>query len=64
MIPALVQAIKVAGLIVVSDATGRKGSTPEIEAAARRIGAGNDEGGIDGVLRSDGIMRFWESIDM
>jgi CDK inhibitor PHO81 len=60
MVPALVNAIKSQGLVLVTDK-----STEPIPASESR----NDPfprlaQGIDGVLRSNGVLRFNETIDM
>lgn len=60
LVPALVEAIKVAGLVLVSDAsdadeTGKNPAAPPFEGAPE---------GIDGILRPNGIMRFNETVDM
>jgi len=60
MIPALVEAIKAQGLVLVTDRSG--------EAPAQLDRFGNPfprlPDGIDGVLKADGVLRFNESIDM
>lgn len=60
MVPALVEAIKAQGLVLVTD-----------KSAEQQVDRGivNDlfprlPEGIDGVLRGNGVMRFNESIDM
>lgn len=53
MVPALVDAIKSQGLILVVD-----------KSAEQPRGFGPLPKGIDGVLKSDGVLRFNESIDM
>ena len=58
LVPALVESVKVAGLVLVSD-TRANSST----------GASSDPSfampeGIDGLLKSNGVLRFNETIDM
>ncbi|KAL8953314.1 MAG: hypothetical protein Q9222_000838 [Ikaeria aurantiellina] len=59
-VPKLVEAIKVAGLVLVVDISGGGGG--------REGGEGNGRGGmledVDGVVKSDGVLRFWEVVDM
>lgn len=73
MVPALVESIKVAGLVLVADMTGaaadagdsRKGSG---SAGARNTGFGAGGGvleGVDGVVVGrGGVVRFSEGVDM
>lgn len=60
LVPALIEAIKVAGLVLVADTSGigprRGGNGYE--------GGGELQEGMDGVLRGDGVLRFEEMIDM
>lgn len=64
-VPALIESIKEAGLVLVSDASlaappaegDRQGAT-----ALALLGAGPD--GIDGILKSHGVMTFKETIDV
>ncbi|KAL8712568.1 MAG: hypothetical protein Q9220_003099 [cf. Caloplaca sp. 1 TL-2023] len=57
-VPKLVEAIKVAGLVLVVD----------ISRGEEEGGEGNGKGGmledVDGVVKSNGILRFWEVVDM
>ena len=57
MVPALVESVKVAGLVLVTDTSGDRGVT-----AAQRDYRMPD--GVDGVLRGNGVLRFNETIDM
>lgn len=58
MVPALIEAIKAQGLVLVTDKS------------AEPVGKGQDDpftrlpAGIDGVLKANGVLRFNESIDM
>lgn len=53
-VPALIEAIKVAGLVLVSDASTQADDQT----------SGNLREGIDGVLRSDGILWFKKVLDV
>ena len=57
MVPALVESVKVAGLVLVTDT-----SEDADESAAARNYRMPD--GVDGVLRGNGVLRFNETIDM
>lgn len=59
-VPTLVEAIKVAGLVLVSDASDAPDG-PASNIASPAL-AGLPEG-VSGVLKSNGVMRFNESID-
>ncbi|KAL8691339.1 MAG: hypothetical protein Q9218_003407 [Villophora microphyllina] len=60
LVPALIEAIKVAGLVLVADTSD---AGEEIGDNGYRKGLGQHEG-VDGVLRADGMLRFEEMIDM
>lgn len=70
-VPALVEAIKVAGLVLVSDASDGDGGIvaeevgKEVERKNTALPAmdGVPEG-VDGILKANGIMRFNETVDM
>lgn len=82
MVPALIQSVKVAGLVLVADCAadtadgagsvgGNAGAAVDIGRAHFEERSGGDAGsllslpeGIDGYLRKDGILRFFEMIDM
>ena len=60
MVPALVESIKVAGLVLVTN-------TSEDPASSERDLAGRSfrmPEGVDGILKANGILRFNETIDM
>lgn len=57
MVPALVESVKVAGLVLVTDTSGDTG----VPAAQRGYRMPD---GVDGVLRGNGVLRFNETIDM
>jgi len=59
MIPALVEAIKAQGLVLVTDKSGEPAGKAQLDDPFPRLPAG-----IDGVLKANGILRFNESIDM
>jgi CDK inhibitor PHO81 len=60
MVPALIEAIKAQGLVLVTDKSAEVGTdrTPVIDPFPRLLD------GIDGVLKANGVLRFNESIDM
>jgi len=60
MVPALIEAIKAQGLVLVTDnsAEGGMDRTPVVDPFPRL------PDGIDGVLKANGVLRFNESIDM
>lgn len=65
-VPALVETIKQAGLVMVSDISDQNGSDSQTGATG---GAGTDgyvamPDGVNGVMKMNGILRFNESIDM
>ncbi|RMZ79581.1 hypothetical protein DV737_g3341, partial [Chaetothyriales sp. CBS 132003] len=63
MVPALIQTIKQAGLVLVSDTTGAEDHTESNEAARLHNFAMEPEG-VNGIMKSNGILRFNDSIDM
>jgi CDK inhibitor PHO81 len=58
MVPALVDAIKSHGLALVMD------KTAETDAPAQTDAFDRPPQGVDGVLKSHGVLRFNDSIDM
>lgn len=60
-VPALVNAVKVAGLVLVSDAQGST-TTAVGNSRARRTTSLPE--GVDGVLQSSGVLKFNETIDI
>lgn len=61
MVPALVQSVKVAGLVLISDTT----ADSEVRGETSTSAAVDDmPDGVDGTLRSTGILRFNETIDV
>ncbi len=60
MIPALVEAIKAQGLVLVTD----KSAEPEVDRGLLSDPFPRLPEGIDGVLKANGVLRFNESIDM
>lgn len=61
MVPALVESIKVAGLVLVTDRSGSEGERERNRAAP--VWQGVQEG-VDGVLVGEGVLRFNETIEM
>lgn len=58
MVPSLIESIKIAGLVLVTDTSEESAPTG---AAARSYRMPE---GVDGVLRYNGVLRFNEAIDM
>ena len=58
MVPSLIEAVKVAGLVLVTD-TSERHTPPDFAARSYRMPEG-----VDGVLKGNGILRFNEMIDM
>lgn len=61
MIPALVEAVKSEGLILVTDKSGEK---PGTAVQDKHNPFPRLPEGIDGVLKVNGVLRFNESVDM
>ena len=59
MVPSLINAIKTAGLVLVTDTSEEPATTTGAAARAFRMPEG-----VDGVLRGNGVLRFNEMIDM
>jgi CDK inhibitor PHO81 len=59
MVPALIEAIKAQGLVLVVDKSAETQETASLYDPFPRLPAG-----IDGVLVANGVLRFNESIDM
>ena len=60
MVPSLIESIKVAGLVLVTD-TSKESLASGPSAAARSYRMPE---GVDGILKGNGILRFNEMIDM
>jgi CDK inhibitor PHO81 len=60
MVPALVEAIKSQGLVLVTD----KSAEMEVDKGVMADPFPRLAEGIDGVLKGNGVLRFNESIDM
>lgn len=58
MVPSLIESVKVAGLVLVTDTSDQHLPT---DSAARSYRMPE---GVDGVLKGNGILRFNEMIDM
>ena len=63
MVPALIDTVKQAGLVLVSDATGEEAGDVPRDPTRQDSFAMIPEG-VNGVLKATGILRFNESIDM
>ena len=62
LVPALIESIKVAGLVLISDI-----SDPDHELGKANLQSSSSQGvshGIDGVFKADGVLRFTETIDL
>lgn len=59
MVPALIEAIKAQGLVLVIDKSAETDAMAQLDDPFPRLPAG-----IDGVLKAGGVLRFNESIDM
>lgn len=57
MVPALIESIKVAGLVLITDSS--EDNAPCSAARGYRMPEG-----VDGMLRGNGVLRFNEMIDM
>ena len=71
--PALVESIKVAGLVLVKNMAGRGGNGETAAATASNtnrpvastpVAFQQERDGVDGILRENGVLRFYETIDM
>ena len=60
MVPALIESVKVAGLVLVTDSS-MDGTTTKDTAESRSYRMPN---GVDGILKANGVLRFNETIDM
>ncbi len=56
MVPALVQAIKAEGIVLVTDQSAEVEVPPALPSRLRE--------GIDGMFQANGVLRFHESIDI
>ncbi|KAI9686589.1 MAG: phosphate system positive regulatory protein pho81 [Bathelium mastoideum] len=62
LVPALIESIKVAGLVLISDISDGDGNL-----AQTNIGSSSLNGipqGVDGIFNADGVLRFTETIDL
>lgn len=62
-VPALIDAIKVAGLVLVSDASSGRDPSTSVESQAGQGLVQNLREGVDGTLGSDGVMFFKSVVD-
>ena len=58
MVPTLVESIKVAGLVLVTDMSNDTSATSPRERGYKM------PDGVDGVMKCNGVLRFNETIDM
>ena len=58
MVPALIESVKVAGLVLVSE------TSSDTNTSGRQNNNYAMPDGIDGILRGNGVLRFNETIDM
>ena len=61
LVPPLISSIKVAGLVLASDASGVK-NAPTRNAASPPLQGVLD--GVDGILRDNGVLRFHDSVEI
>lgn len=65
MVPALIESIKVAGLVLVTDTSEE---SPPPRTAATLMAAPRQSyrmpDGVDGILKGNGVLRFNDSVDM
>jgi len=61
LVPALIEAIKVAGLVLVSDASNAEHDQTRSSAAPPFDGVPE---GVDGILKGNRVLRFSETVDM
>ena len=80
MVPALTESIKVAGLVLVKNTSDDGSATPTNKTSHHALPSGlsvspsifpsssafiqDDDGGVDGVLRANGVMSFHGMIDV
>jgi CDK inhibitor PHO81 len=62
LVPALIESIKVAGLVLVSDVSDVD-EPPERSNSASSFFHGIPDG-LDGVLKTEGVLRFAETVDL
>ncbi|KAK4894381.1 hypothetical protein LTR28_002059 [Elasticomyces elasticus] len=59
LVPALIESIKVAGLVLISDVTNASAVRPRQATSFNNIPKG-----VDGILKENGVLRIHETIDM
>ncbi|KAI9811445.1 MAG: phosphate system positive regulatory protein pho81 [Pycnora praestabilis] len=64
MVPALIESIKVAGLVLVTDTTGTSSDNKDTTATTAASYFYGLSEGIDGALRGNGVLGFTETIDV
>lgn len=60
--PRIVESIKTAGLVLISDVSSPSGKDSEASRRPQPLGPPSD--GVDGVFRTNGVLRFHESVDL
>lgn len=63
MVPSLVESIKVAGLVLVTD-TSEDSTSQQSTHTSAAMNHFSMPKGVDGMLRGNGVLRFNEMIDM
>ena len=61
MVPSLIESIKIAGLVLVSDTSEEQAPNPPITSLSHTYRMPE---GVNGIFRSNGLLRFNEMIDM
>lgn len=62
-VPALIESIKEAGLVLVSDASSSS-QAGSVQQGATALSLSGVQDGIDGVFKSNGVLTFKETIDV
>jgi len=62
--PALIEAVKTAGLVLIADLSGSSDDMPIDEAGYPRGHAVRGLEGVDGTVRGNAVLRFNDSVDM
>ena len=63
MVPALIESIKVAGLVLVTDTSEEDSPRTAASSAAAQRSYRIPEG-VDGIFKGNGVLRFNDTIDM
>lgn len=62
--PALIEAVKTAGLVLIADLTGSSDDMPIEESGFPRSHGVKGLEGVDGMVRGNAVLRFNDSVDM